>query len=296
MRLFLLGGSGLLGTEVSAAAWRAEIETVAPSATEFDVTDPMNAARLASGEYGRFDWCINCAAYTAVDNAETEQDAAFSINALAPAYLSKAASAIGAAFLQISTDFVFDGSKGAAYTHDDKPNPASVYGRSKLAGEEAALAGNPQASVVRTAWLFGAAGKCFPRTMIGAWLAGKHLKVVADQLGSPTYSRDLASTLVACCKAGLEPGIYHAAGPRACSWYELAVASIEAYCKVYSLDVPQIESVQSSEWPTPAIRPRCSVLDSTELFTRGLLQMRPLNEALTEFAREIGPPSDVRPV
>lgn len=296
MRLLLLGGTGLLGTEVLAKAKQVELEVIAPAANDFDVTDPMSAARLASGELGRFDWCVNCAAYTAVDLAEIEPDAAFALNSLAPGYLSKASAAMGAAFMQISTDFVFDGSKKAPYLPGDRANPLSVYGHSKLAGEEAAAAGNPQTCILRTAWLFGAHAKCFPRSIIQAWLAGRELKVVSDQFGSPTYARDLAATIIKCCQARLEPGVYHAGGLQACSWLDLARHSISAYCNVYGLEMPQIVPIATEDWPTPAKRPSYSVLDSGELASGGLLVMRDLLDALDEFAHELGSPDDIRAV
>lgn len=294
MRLFLLGGGGLLGTEIVSRAHLAGVEAVAPSMAEFDITDPMSSARLAAGEYGSFDWIVNCAAYTAVDLAESEPDAAFAANALAPGYLSKASAALGAAFMQISTDFVFDGLKRTPYAPTDKVNPLSVYGRSKLAGEEAALAGNPQACVIRTAWLFGPNAKCFPRTIIQAWLAGKSLRVVSDQIGSPTYARDLASTIIAACVAKLQPGTYHAAGLDVCSWHELAVRSISAYCEVYELQMPHIDAVSTDMWPTPASRPPYSALDSSDLAKLGLLKMRPLAESLYELVCELGDPQILR--
>lgn len=292
----MLGGTGLLGSEVVAAAAHAGFEVIAPSAVEFDITNPMSAARLATGEFGVSEWVVNCAAYTAVDLAESEPDEAFSVNALAPSYMSKAAASIGASFLQVSTDFVFDGHSEIPYKPGDKANPLSVYGRSKLAGEEAALAGNPNTCVLRTAWLFGAKAKCFPRTMVEAWLAGKDLKVVSDQFGSPTYVADLAATIVMICQDRLPGGTYHAAGSDVCSWHELASRTISAYCQVYGLQPPHIEAVRTDEWPTPARRPRYSALDSSDLAERGLLRMRSLPEALEEFAREIGGPKALGPV
>lgn len=290
VRILILGGSGMLGSDLVAEAHRRGWETVAPTTAEFDITSPMAAAHIAAGEMGRFDIAINCAAYTAVDLAEQEKDAAYEVNALGPSYLARACSAVGLRLLHVSTDFVFDGTHTEPYREDDRPNPSGVYATSKLQGEEAVLAGSPLAAVVRTAWLFGPNGPSFPRTMIRAWKAGKQLRVVADQTGSPTYTGDLARVLADMAAADLPGGIYHAAGPDIMTWHELASAAIKTYRDtVLKADAPiDVAPISASEWPTPVKRPVYSALSFDKLNACGIRPMRPIREALAEFCARLG--------
>ncbi|RYG16366.1 NAD-dependent epimerase/dehydratase family protein, partial [bacterium] len=165
------------------------------SLATFDISNPMDIARLAAGEFGELDGVINCAAYTAVDKAESEEQAATDANGIGVSYLGAICMEMRLDLIHVSTDFVFDGRAEEPYTEDSPTNPLSAYGRSKLYGERALMA-NPYARVVRTAWLFGPKGRCFPRTMVEAYRAGKSLRVVADQRGNPTYVPDLACVLV----------------------------------------------------------------------------------------------------
>lgn len=277
MRILLLGADGMLGCEVRSACESAGWEVFAPSLAEFDLTDPMASARLASGEWGDFDWCVNCAAYTAVDQAESEKDLCFAVNALGVAYLSSACATKQIRLLQISTDFVFDGEKDGLYTEDDAPNPLGVYGLSKWEGEKAALRHEANI-VVRTAWLFGPHGKNFPKTIIAAFKAGKKLRVVNDQFGCPTYAPDLAKVLVQIMEKGLPGGIYHACGPEMMSWHEFAVRAVRAYLKsVGSDEDPAIEGIPSSDWPTAAKRPKMSGLACGKLTS--IIEPSPLKKS-----------------
>lgn len=288
MDVIVIGGSGMLGQDLQIALRNAAIEAIAPSHADFDVTDPLSAARLAAGEFGEAKTVINCAAYTAVDSAETNQQAAYEQNALGPGYLGQACAVARLRLIHVSTDFVFDGNTTVPYDEFARTNPLGVYGQTKRAGEEAVLASG--ATVVRTSWLFGAHGKSFPRTIIRAWLQGRPLKVVADQIGCPTYTGHLAQTLTSLHTDPVPFDILHAVGPEAMSWHGFAVRAVSEYRDFYGLEREvEIEPIKTTDWPTPAKRPAYSVLADTRLHR----PMPSLDEALREFAERLGPPDQV---
>ena len=267
----------MLGGEVVEELRRRGHEAIPVSRPDFDLADPSSVASSVRFEY---DAAVNCAAYTAVDRAETEEREATEVNGLGVGYLGGVCQAIGADLIHVSTDFVFDGASTEPYVEDAPTNPRSAYGRSKLYGERA-LAGNPFARVVRTAWLFGPRGRCFPRTMLGAYLAGKPLRVVADQRGNPTYAPDLARILVDLLERNAMPGIYHAVGPETTTWHDFALRAIRAATG----ETAEIAPVGTAEYPTPAARPPYSALADTRLLPLGIAPMRPLDEALRDWAR-----------
>lgn len=286
MKVLVVGASGMLGSEVAKELRDRNHEVIAPSSAELNLTEPESVAAVA--QMKDIDWCINCAAYTAVDKAESEEQAAAELNALGPGYLARACAMANIKLVHVSTDFVFDGTASEPYREDDQTNPLGVYGRTKLAGEEAVQAGNPMALIFRTAWLYGPHGKSFPRTMIEAWRAGKNLKVVADQMGSPTYAPDLAQTIADAIEKDLFPGIYHATGPDAMTWHEFAVMVIRAYRDARGI-VKNIEiaPVATKDWPTPATRPKYSVLSNQRLLGAGIESMRTTHDALQDFVQQI---------
>lgn len=272
-----------MGSALVTALEAAGHELVAPRRDELDITDAASVAQVAVRQFGAVDWCINCAAYTAVDRAESEPDEAFLLNGIGPSFLARACVMAGCRLLHISTDFVFDGLKASPYTEDDVPNPLSVYGKSKLEGEAAVLESG-SAIVLRTSWLFGPGGPCFPQTILRFWAEGKTLRVVSDQVGKPTYTLDLASAMVRLLPFEPAPGIYHAAGPEPLSWFEFAhriVSAQEAQCP--SGRAVEIAAIPTSEYPTPAVRPKNSVLSTAKLEAIGIQPMRPVDEALREF-------------
>jgi dTDP-4-dehydrorhamnose reductase len=284
MRLLIAGGKGMLGRAVETAAHSRGWEVSALGHDELDVSDPLSVAEAFARD-SRWDAVLNCAAYTQVDRAETEPQAAYEANVLGPGYLGRAALQAGAQFLHVSTDFVFDGQKTEPYQEDDPPNPLGVYGETKLAGEEAALAAHPQGIVVRTSWLFGDQGKCFPRSILDAFRAGKPLRVVADQTGCPTYCPDLALTLLALLEKRPFPGIYHAGGPDPMTWHAFAQAVANEFASQEGVQPPHIEPIRTADWPTPARRPAYSVLGDTKLRALCIPPMRPIQEAIREFVR-----------
>lgn len=288
MTVLVLGAKGMLGTDLVAELQKREIEHTALDIDDLDITDPTAVARLTTGEFGRFDWWINCAAYTAVDKAETEQDAAFLVNGLAPGYLAQASQAANARLLHVSTDFVFDGEAKTPYREDAPTNPLGVYGKSKLQGEQSVLS-VPSHLVVRTSWLFGPNGASFPKTMIRAWLAGKGLRVVSDQVGTPTYTADLARVLADLIHRKPQGGIYHAAGPDIVTWHEVAAQALASYRdEVLRTNAPiQVEKIATADWPTPAKRPKYSALSFEKCAALGVHPMRPLAVTMEEFARRL---------
>jgi dTDP-4-dehydrorhamnose reductase len=209
---------------------------------------------------------VNAAAYTAVDRAEGEEELAFAVNARAVGAMAAAVSAIGGHLVHVSTDFVFDGGSAAAYLPDDARNPLSAYGRSKAAGEDAA---GPGASVLRTAWVYGAGGANFVSTMLRLMRSLPQVRVVADQIGAPTWTRGLADVAwgLALRRA---PGTYHHCDAGVASWYDFAVAVQEEALSVGLLEagVPVVP-ITTADYPTPARRPAFSLLDSRA--TRELL-------------------------
>jgi dTDP-4-dehydrorhamnose reductase len=258
-KLLVTGARGMLGTDLCAVL-RARGEEVVPAdLAEFDLTDP--AATLAFVRHCSPAVIINCAAYTAVDQAEADRDTAFRVNRDGARNLAQAAAEIGAVLLHLSTDYVFDGTKDGPYLEDDPPNPRSVYGESKLAGELAVRETLPAHWIVRTAWLYGIHGKSFPRTILELAQRGEPLRVVNDQRGGPTYTVHLAEAL-AQMVAQPHYGTYHAVNSGSCTWYDLACAVLSAA----GLSV-EVQPVPTSAFPRPAHRPANSVLDTTKLAT-----------------------------
>ncbi len=254
MKLLVTGAAGMLGRDVMLAAGNAGHEVVGFGHTDLDVTDA--AAVEAKVEAERPGVVINCAAWTDVDGAEESEERATEVNGAGAGNAAAAAAVVGASVVYVSSDYVFDGSKGAPYVETDQTAPLSAYGRSKLAGEEATRAANKRHFVVRSAWLFGAAGPNFVETMLQ--LAADHgeVLVVRDQVGSPTYTWHLAYGIVRLIE-GVEFGIHHMAAAGACSWYEFAREIFEqakVECKVMSATTEMLGR--------PAPRPSYSALAS----------------------------------
>lgn len=256
MKALITGVSGQLGKELLARApegWTC----VALDRAALDLSDANAIARVVDVEQP--DLILNAAAFTAVDRAESEPELAHAINAGAPAAFSKALADAGR-LLQVSTDFVFDGARGHNYQPDDIRNPQSVYGASKAAGEDAA---GDAAIIVRTSWVYAAGGANFVRTMLRLMRERDELRVVADQIGSPTWVRGLATTIWQLATKDAA-GIWHHRDAGVASWYDFAVAIAEEAHALGLLDrIPAIHPIATSEYPTPVRRPAFSVLDVT---------------------------------
>jgi len=254
VKLLVTGAAGMLGRDVMLAAGNAGHDVVGFGRAELDVTDPAALSRKFDLE--RPDVVINCAAWTDVDGAEAAEEAAFAVNGTGAGNAAAAAAEVGAGVVYVSSDYVFDGAKGAPYVESDQPAALSAYGRTKLAGEEATVAANKRHFVVRSAWLFGVGGPNFVETMLRLAGSGNEVLVVRDQVGSPTYTWHLAYGIVRLIE-GLEFGIHHMAAAGQCSWYEFAREIFEqakVECKVLS--------ITTEEFGRPAPRPPFSALTS----------------------------------
>jgi dTDP-4-dehydrorhamnose reductase len=205
MLWLVVGADGMLGQDLMAALADRGEEAEGVDRAEVDITDPAGTRGLADG----FDVVVNCAAYTAVDRAEEDEAAAFGVNAIGAANVARAARDAGARLVQISTDYVFDGTGTEPYPEDGPMTPLSAYGRTKVAGEWAVRADCPEALIVRTAWLYGAHGACFPKTIVRAARERGALQVVDDQVGPPTWTVDVSDLIVRMIAAGAPAGTYH---------------------------------------------------------------------------------------
>jgi dTDP-4-dehydrorhamnose reductase len=293
-RAYLVAGAGgMLGTalqrvlEERAAAGEG-VRFGAPAEGQFDITDTDSAARTA------FDFVavlgadeepvlVNAAAYTNVERAEDEPDVAYSVNEDGARKLAFIAREAGMRFVHVSTDFVFDGTKDGPYIETDEPNPLSVYGASKLAGELAVAWENPDALVVRTAWVFGTggAGANFPLKVLARARSGEPVRVVTDEVGSPTYTIDLARGILGLVAAGAS-GLFHLAGAGSCSRHDLA---IEVLRLAGFGDMP-IEQASSADFPSKAQRPANSVLDCSKAAALGV-RMPEWRDAVGRFVGEL---------
>lgn len=260
MKALIVGGKGQLGRGLAATA-PAGIAIVSHDIDTLDITDAASVAAIMAAEQP--DLVLNAAAYTAVDKAESDEAAAHAVNAVAVGILADAARAVGARFAHVSTDFVFDGTSGIPYAPDAPTNPLGAYGRTKLAGEN--LAGE-DALIVRTAWVYAPTGGNFVRTMIRLMSERPEVRVVADQIGTPTYAPGLAAALWTMAGQGVT-GLHHYTDAGAASWYDFAVAIQEEALAAGLLDraVPVVP-IPSSAFPTPARRPHYSVLDKSSTF------------------------------
>lgn len=282
MRALVIGKSGQLARCLADSA-PAGIELACLGRGAFDLADP--AADLGVLDACRPEVVINAAAYTAVDKAESDADAAFALNAHGPGRLAAFAAARGIPLIHVSTDYVFDGAAVRPYVEDDPTAPLNVYGRSKLDGERAVLSAQPQSVILRTSWLFSAHGGNFVKTMLR--LAGERdrVRIVADQFGCPTSAHELAACIwrvAGRIDAARSPwGVYHYAGAGATSWADFA-AAIFAAPEARLARIPDIDRLTTPDYPTPAMRPRYSVLDCTRIGERLAIHPAPWQAALAD--------------
>lgn len=265
MRWLVVGANGMLGQDLMAALGaRAGTgdEATGVDRDEVDITDPRSIAGFAAG----YDVVVNCAAYTAVDRAEEDEPAAFAVNAVGAANVAREAHAAGARMIQISTDYVFDGAGTSPYVEDGPLAPLSAYGRTKAAGEWGVRAECADSLVVRTAWLYGAHGPCFPRTIAKAGRERGALQVIDDQVGPPTWTVDLAGLLLRLVDAGAPAGTYHGTSSGQASWFEFARAAVSAA----GLDPAIVAPTTSADYVRPAPRPAYSVLGHDALRAVGV--------------------------
>lgn len=259
-RLWIPGGTGMLGARLAADA--IATHEVVTTGHEHDIADAAAVARFLD-ERGPFDVVVNCAAFTAVDLAETERDAAMRVNAVGPAVLAQACAARGIRLVHVSTDYVFSGSGDRPLREDDATGPTGAYGASKLAGEGPVV--DAGGLVVRTSWLYGPTHKNFVLTMLRLMADRELLRVVADQRGRPTSTATLSHGILKLIDAGAA-GVVHVAdetGPAGVSWHELAIAILDgARARGLPLKATTVEAIPTSAYPTPAQRPAWSVFDT----------------------------------
>jgi dTDP-4-dehydrorhamnose reductase len=226
---------------------------------ELDITD--REAIGAFVDFNQIDGIVNCAAYTAVDKAEENQELCDLLNHVAPGYLAEAVERRGGWMIQVSTDYVFDGTNHRPYVESDPVCPNSTYGRTKLAGEEAVQNACSRTMIIRTAWLYSTFGNNFVKTMIRLGKEKSELGVIFDQIGTPTYARDLAVAIFAAINKGIVPGIYHFSNEGVISWYDFT----KAIHRLAGITTCHVRPLHTAEYPTPANRPHYSVLDKTKI-------------------------------
>ncbi len=287
--VLITGCRGQIGRELIEAR-RAGLSLIGLSHVDLDVTD-RDAVRRIVDRY-RPMLIVNAAAYTAVDHAESEPDAAFAVNADGPAHLAEAAAAAGAWLVHLSTDYVFDGAKPAAYTEDDAVRPLGVYGASKAAGEQAVRERLDHHVILRTSWVFGVHGTNFVKTMLRLGRERERLDVVADQWGCPTGAADVAEAILGIAHQLLigprpnESGTYHFAGHGSTSWCGFARAIFERAAPFWGRR-PEVTPIATADYPTPARRPATSILDCTRFERTFALPRRPWTARLDVVVREL---------
>ena len=263
MKVLVTGVNGQLGSEVAARFRQLGHEVIAADRHMLDFQQPAQAAAVIRGQQP--DWVINCAAYTQVDKAESEPGQAITINRDTPAQLAQAVAAYGGRLLQLSTDFVFDGMQTRPYVEDDATNPLGVYGRSKLEGEQAVQRELPEAVILRTAWVYGVHGHNFLKTMLRLAIAGKPLRVVSDQRGTPTWTSDIVAAIVALVDQQAS-GVFHFTASGETSWHGFASAILEEAANAgFTIKTKKVDPIATTEYPTPATRPAYAVLNSDKI-------------------------------
>jgi len=287
MKLLITGAKGQLGSELVRLGFKHELLAVDHDGLDICDADAVN--RLMN------DFCpdvvVNAAAYTAVERAESDRNAAFAVNRDGPANLAKACERVGIPLIHVSTDYVFDGSKKSAYVESDLVAPLGVYGESKLAGEQAIQEHCSHHMILRTSWVFSAHGHNFVQTMLRLGSDKSELSIVADQHGCPTAAAELARGIYALLDSTLDDsawGIYHFCQPEPATWYSFAEAVFaEARKQGFALNVSQLNAIGTENYPTPAKRPENSVMDCSKLESQFGFSIKPWRESLEEVVRAL---------
>lgn len=262
--ILVTGSNGQLGSELQELAKQTNYTWHFTDVAELDICNLSAIEKYIAKNH--CDFIINCAAYTAVDKAETDSDVSFAINAFAPHNIAQICAKHSIYFIHISTDYVFDGTKHTPYIESDKTNPQSVYGASKLQGEMLSLEAHKQTCIIRTSWLYSSFGNNFVKTMIRLGNDRDQLNVIFDQIGTPTYARDLAAAIINIIKQTktdiklFVPGVYHYSNEGVCSWYDFA-KEIHTLLNITCNVLP----IETKDYPTPAKRPHYSVLNKTKI-------------------------------
>ena len=259
--ILVTGANGQLGNEMRKLAATQNVDKyIFTDVAELDICNQCAIESLVVAN--KIDAIVNCAAYTAVDKAEEQVDFCTLLNATAVGYLAQAAEKVGASFIQVSTDYVFDGTAHIPYTEEYPTSPNSIYGKTKRAGEEAALAGCSKSIVIRTSWLYSTFGNNFVKTMIRLGREREMLGVIFDQIGTPTYAADLAEAIVSVLNhQEIVPGIYHYSNEGVCSWYDFT----KAIHRLTGITTCQVNPIHTADYPTAATRPHYSVMDKSKI-------------------------------
>lgn len=282
MRILITGCNGQLGNEMQ------RLEALHPEhiyyntdVADLDITDREAVARYVAEH--EIDGIVNCAAFTAVDRAESSRELCHLLNAVAPGYLAEAVESRGGWMIQVSTDYVFDGTEHTPYTEDHDTCPIGVYGVTKLEGEQAVTTGCSHAMIIRTAWLYSSFGNNFVKTMLRLGRERQTLGVIFDQIGTPTYARDLARAIMTAITVGIQPGTYHFTDEGVCSWYDFTVA----IHRMAGITGCAVSPLHTSEYPTPAKRPHYSVLDKTKIKQAYGISIPHWQDSLAECLQEL---------
>ena len=260
MNILITGCNGQLGNEIQLLqAQYAQHTWLNTDVNELDITDKTAIERFV--EANEIDGIVNCAAYTAVDKAESDPQLARKLNADAPAFLAEAVAKRDGWMVQVSTDYVFNGTKHTPYVETDEPCPNSIYGQTKLEGEQAVSKLCTNAMIIRTAWLYSEFGNNFVKTMIRLGREREQLGVIFDQVGTPTYAHDLAMVIMTAIDNGIKPGVYHFSNEGVTSWYDFT----KSIHRLSGINTCQVSPLHTAEYPTPACRPAYSVLDKTKI-------------------------------
>ena len=282
MNILITGCNGQLGNEMlllekdySQHTWHNT------DVAELDITNQLAVEQFVAEK--KIDGIVNCAAYTAVDKAESDNERCTTLNTVAPAYLAAAVEKRGGWMIQISTDYVFNGTKHTPYVETDTPCPDSVYGSTKLAGELGVQKFCRKAMIIRTAWLYSTFGNNFVKTMIRLGKEKEQLGVIFDQVGTPTYARDLARAIMTAIEKGVVPGVYHFSNEGVISWYDFT----KAIHRLAGINTCRVKPIHTAEYPTPAHRPHFSVLDKTKIKQTYSIEVPYWEESLKECVEQL---------
>ena len=282
MNILITGCNGQLGNEMQLLEKDfSEHQWFNTDVEELDITDQLAIEQFI--QENQIDGIVNCAAYTAVDKAESNKELCTSLNTVAPAYLAAAVDKRGGWMIQISTDYVFDGTKHTPYVETDTPCPDSVYGSTKLAGEFGVQKFCRRSMIIRTAWLYSTFGNNFVKTMLRLGKEKTELGVIFDQIGTPTYARDLAKAIMAAIAQGIQPGVYHFSNEGVISWYDFT----KAIHRIAGITSCHVRPLHTAEYPTPAKRPAYSVLDKTKINETYNIEIPYWEESLKECIEKL---------
>lgn len=286
MKVLLTGANGQLGYDLQRTLAENKINFIPTDISTLDITNEKKVNEIITQIHP--DVIVHCAAWTAVDAAEDNKEQCLEINVDGTKYIAKAAAAINARLIYISTDYVFDGTGHAPWTPDSTPNPINIYGLSKYKGELAVMAYSKRYSIVRISWVFGINGRNFIKTMLNLGKTKKEIKVVDDQIGSPTYTRDLSIFLSELIKSN-KNGIFHATNCGYCSWFELACFIFKTIKSMghNEYDDVQVIPIHSSEYTSKTLRPKNSKMDCSKLIEEGFSLLPQWQDAVTRFIKEL---------